>query len=356
LPKTKLETKSIKGIEIFSVGNWNDTEITQTDLQAMVGAFEEHKEGLRPYLKLGHDKKQKLIQDDGMPAVGWVERLYVSGQKLLADFSDIPKKIYDLIIAKAYRKVSSEVFFNIKIGEKQYPKMLAGVALLGADTPGVMNLKDIMSMYASQEGKYESISVFTNDKFEFEPSSSKQKKGKSMEKTPLEEKLEQELTQKDFALKEHAEKLEAATKAAQEKEAEIAELKDFKAKAEKEKQELLAKAEAERVEKFVTELQSEKLCSVAMKPLLIDLLGETKKEYSISKDKKGNREELVKELLKMFKAASEVNFEESSEDSKKTFAKDNVNELDKAAKKYMEEHKCTYGVAMKAVMKDQKKG
>ncbi len=355
MPQSDVTLKNIKNVEVFSVGEWNGDDFTIDNLKDMVRAFEDNKIGVRPYIKLGHDEKQTILQKDGLPSAGWVDRLWINGNKLMADFVDIPKKVYDLIIRKAYRKVSGEVFFNVKIGEKKYSRMLAGVALLGSDLPGVMNLNDILSLYSITEENYEKISVFTNDKFEFEPSSSEQKKGKVMEKTPLEEKLEQEITKKDFTLKEQAEKLEAAEKAAKESESVLAELKEFKAKAEKEKQELLAKVESERVEKFVTSLQTDKLCSAAMKPLVIDLLGETKKEYSVQ-DKKLTKEELVKELFKMFKAASEVNFEESSEDSKKTFAKNNADEIDKKAKEYMKENKCSYGVAMKALMKEEKKG
>ena len=156
------QTYKQTGVEIFSVGNWNGDDYTIEDLNTMVAAFEETKQGAQPFLKLGHDPKQKLIQADGLPAAGWIERIYVRGNKLFADFTDIPKKVYDLIQAKAYKKVSSEIFWNIKVGEKTYKRMLAAVALLGADTPGVMNLNDILAMY-SNEGKIgENLKIYDN--------------------------------------------------------------------------------------------------------------------------------------------------------------------------------------------------
>lgn len=90
------ESFKIQGVEIFSVGNWNGDDYTHDDLYEMVRAFDDNKVGARPHLKLGHDDKQELIQRDGMPAAGWIEKLYVVGDKLVADFSDIPKKIFEL--------------------------------------------------------------------------------------------------------------------------------------------------------------------------------------------------------------------------------------------------------------------
>lgn len=156
----------IKGVEIFSAGVWNDNPYTVDDLHEMVKAFNENSTGARPYLKLGHDPKQRVLkkaleyeEHDGMPAAGWVKNLYVVGEKLLADFFDIPEKIFKLIEQKTYRKVSSEIFHNISIGEKKYGKMLAAVALLGADNPGVMNLNDIMSVFNKFEGTYDKVTI-----------------------------------------------------------------------------------------------------------------------------------------------------------------------------------------------------
>ena len=96
-----MDLKQIKGVEIFSTGKWNGDNYTREDLEEMVLAFEETKAGARPYIKLGHDAKQKLLQADGMPAAGWIDRVYIKGEKLMADFVDIPGKIYALIEKKA---------------------------------------------------------------------------------------------------------------------------------------------------------------------------------------------------------------------------------------------------------------
>ena len=89
-----------------------------------------------------------------------------------------------MIDLKAYRSVSSEIFHNIEINGERFTKMLSAVALLGQDTPGVMNLDDILSMYGFEVQKFNNnkgnsvIITFTEDKMP--------------NKTSLEEKLEKE--------------------------------------------------------------------------------------------------------------------------------------------------------------------
>lgn len=341
----------ISGVEIFSAGTWNDETYTVEDLNEMVRAFNENKVGARPHLKLGHDPKQavakKLLKTDGEPAVGWIEKLYVKGEKLVADFSDVHEKVMSAIQKRAYRKVSSEIFHNIKIGEKMYKKMLAAVALLGSDNPGVLNLEDIMSSYSNSE--FDKLAVAELDL------TAEIEKEKPMGKTENEIKLEFDLNQKDAELKEATSKLTAIEEAQKAKDDELAQLKEFKANAEKRELELLLQAEAAKIQKFTTELVAEKLCTPAMKPLVEQMLGEEKKEYTVKIDKdekKLSKPELLKEVLKLYKAAAEVNFEETSEVGDDG-NKDEETELDAKAKEYASKHKVSYGAALKAVMKKE---
>ncbi len=349
--------KAIQGVEIFSVGEWNGDEYTIADLQEMEKAFNENKKGLRPYLKIGHDPKQKVLKElvpqDGMPSAGWVERVYVAGQKLMADFENIPDKIYELIENKSYRKISSEVFWNIKIGDKTYKRMLAAVALLGADTPGVYDLADILGMYKAQAGTYDLIQIDNILEFKLDSKESLTKEGGVMPKTENEIKLEYTLSQKETELKAEQDALKAANDAKAKVDAENAELKKFKAEAEVREAKIAADAEASKIAAFVSELKAEKLCTPAMASLVNELLGPDKKEYSVKiadKDQKLAKTEVVKELLKLFKAAKDVNFVESSSEGDKKDVKNNEAELDEAAKKYSTEHKVGYGAALKAVM------
>ena len=143
-----IQTYDIKSVEIFSEGVWNKDKYNINDLHDMVSAFNNLKNGFKPYLKLGHDNKQTLMKSSGLPSIGWVENLYVKGNKLIADLHNIPKEIYKLIKAKAYRKVSCEVYWDLDVNGTKYPRVLGALALLGAETPGVLNLADILSNYS----------------------------------------------------------------------------------------------------------------------------------------------------------------------------------------------------------------
>lgn len=145
------DTYDIHGVEIFSEGTWNGDPYNAKDIEDLVTSFGETKPFLKPYLKLGHGEKQELLEQEGLPAAGWITNLYQQGQKLLADFSNMPKKIYDLIKAKAYARVSAEIFVNATINGKLYPKTLKAVALLGGETPAVQNLNDIHALYVIED-------------------------------------------------------------------------------------------------------------------------------------------------------------------------------------------------------------
>lgn len=127
--------------EVFAVGKWNGMEFSQADLQSMVSAFESLREYLKAPLKFGHNDDQPMT--DGQPALGWVDKLWVEGSKLMARFKDMPKIVYDAIKAKRYGKVSIELDIDVDHKGKNYPYVLSGVALLGADIPAVSVLKDL---------------------------------------------------------------------------------------------------------------------------------------------------------------------------------------------------------------------
>lgn len=154
MPKpVKLETVNIPAVEILAEGTWNGNPYTRDDFDAMVVAFDDLRGKLDPPVKLGHDGDQAIAQSDGYPAVGWVERLYRKGGKLIADFRDVPKRVADLVSAGAYQHVSSEIYFDKKIAGKMYHAILKGVALLGGDMPAV---KDISSI-GDIEGLYSAL-------------------------------------------------------------------------------------------------------------------------------------------------------------------------------------------------------
>lgn len=346
-----MDLKSIEGVEIFSVGTWNGDTYTQVDLDEMVQAFHFNRETLLPPLKLGHTEKQKILQSDGLPAAGWIGNLYTKGGKLIADFIDIPNKIYDLLVSKAYRKVSAEIFWNADINGKKFPRMLAAVALLGADMPAVSNLKDILSIHAHALAEFiKNYASETNDIMIKQYSHDMGDQMNEQELKDLQAKKEELSNQ----IKTYESNLSEKDAVISEKEQELAELKEFKAQAEAKALEAAKALEESKLEATITELQSEKMVSAAMRPYIKALLSEDKKEYSFKlkedSEVKFSKPELLKHVLKLFAEASKVNFVESSEDVESTNAKDET-ALNQEITKYATEHNVSYTAAYKAVLK-----
>lgn len=136
--------------EIFAVGKWNGFEFTQNDLRMMEAAFAEIGDNLRVPLKMGHNDKQPMT--DGMPALGWVTKVWISGEKLMARFTDMPAIVYEAMKKKLYRNVSIELDMDVKYKEKDFPFVLSAVALLGADIPAVNTLADLKHYLSRDAG------------------------------------------------------------------------------------------------------------------------------------------------------------------------------------------------------------
>jgi len=93
-------------------------------------------------LKLGHVGPD--VRDDPTTqfALGWVQRVYREGKKLLADF-DVPEKVANWIREGYLRFVSVELLKDVKASTREIPWVLDAVALLGADQPAVGILKSL---------------------------------------------------------------------------------------------------------------------------------------------------------------------------------------------------------------------
>ncbi len=153
-----LETRDILGIEILSEGTWQGTGcpvggcvFTEADLDNLVATYDATKEVLSPPVKLGHDDNQKLLQDDGYPAAGWLTNIRREGTKLMADIMKVPKAVADLMDVGAYRTRSVELDSNFTVGGKVYDIALTALALLGAELPAVEGLSDITKLYSSRK-------------------------------------------------------------------------------------------------------------------------------------------------------------------------------------------------------------
>lgn len=137
--------------EIFAVGKWNGMEFTEEDLGSIAATFATLGDKMRVALKLGHNDEQQMT--DGHPALGWVSKVWVAGDKLMARFTDMPQVVIDAIKKKLYKNVSVELDMDVKHKDSQYPYVLTGVALLGADIPAVNTLKDL-AHYMSRDADF----------------------------------------------------------------------------------------------------------------------------------------------------------------------------------------------------------
>ena len=243
----------VEGVEIFSTGLWNGKQISEKDLTAIAESYSKTKGFVRPALKLGHDDDQKILQQDGLPAAGWIENVRKVGTKLVADFADIPKKIYQLILNRAYRKVSCEIYNNLDIEGTTYPKLLGAVALLGSDLPGVLNLNDIVALYASSNA-FAPVEKFAG-------SGTHEVMFKTSE-TPSEDPMPNEVDQfkakAESAEKERDAAKADALKAAQEAEKFKQEAEAAKAEAAKLVAEAAAAAKKAKIDAFVSKIQADK--------------------------------------------------------------------------------------------------
>jgi hypothetical protein len=145
---------SISNLEIFGAGTHNAQTgkviITEQDLDGIVEAFNALSGSnlVRPHLKLGHTDAQKWFgQKDGIPALGWIEKVWRVGSKLLANVKDVPSALIDLISQGRYHNVSAEVYMDAEIEYegKKFNRVLSAVSLLGVEMPAVKDLAGLAS-------------------------------------------------------------------------------------------------------------------------------------------------------------------------------------------------------------------
>lgn len=348
--KYELETEDLLNREIFSIADDpNGHHYTEKELEEMVQGFHETKEILKPYLKLGHDEKQKLAQKSGMPALGWIENLRKEGKKLIADFIKVPKKLVELIKAGAYRRVSAEIFWNMDVGEKKYKKLLKAVSLLGADTPACGDLEDIISLYSADFQTYTSNAECHEYQFETGKDGILKEVGKNLkeEKKKMDE-LET-LKKENETLKSQIEDFKGqVAKLTQEKEATVKQVEMVQ-------NELKTKKEEEiktQVNSIADKLIEEKHLLPAQKEGFCSLLFEMKNAPETKKYKIGEEEKTSEEILTGLLSNSQVVLNTGDKTEIGDVGQGEDNEATrKQAEAYQKEHNVSYPEALKAISK-----
>ena len=155
--RTLAFSNAIRSVEIFAPGTHNGEEYTEQDVDDMVAAAA--KLDFRPAIKIGHTKDAP-----GAPAYGYVENIRKAGGKLVADLTDMHDSVVDAIRSKAYDRLSSEIYMNLKRGGQTFRRALKAVALLGAEVPAVANLVPLHKMeFAAAAGEYEAMAERDQD-------------------------------------------------------------------------------------------------------------------------------------------------------------------------------------------------
>lgn len=152
-------------VQIFATGTHHGRTFTKTDLEVIAKNFAEFGKKIQPPLVLGHDEDQKILQNSGLPALGWLKDLRVvdrngSGAVLVGNFQDVPEVARKVITERRYKRISAELYDDFKGDDgKGRGLTLRRVALLGADVPEVKTLADVTALseacslvYAFSEG------------------------------------------------------------------------------------------------------------------------------------------------------------------------------------------------------------
>lgn len=154
----ELPTEDIKDVEILAPGTWRDSSgrkvvFTPQDMEAMVRNFNELKGSVKPMLKLVHLDPKTQRNIIALPSMGWLHNFRLSDKKhLVVDVAKVPRQIAKLIRAGGFARISAEVFdrarpFFDSVRRKFIPNVVAAAGILGAQTPAVKTLKDMLALY-----------------------------------------------------------------------------------------------------------------------------------------------------------------------------------------------------------------
>jgi hypothetical protein len=143
-----MDTAEIKNVEILETGYWSGNKrqlVTLSDLDQMVDNF--NKKVVEPFITIDHndeytDRVKNFLK---VASLGWVSALRRQGEKLIADFKQVPAKIADLIKSGTLKKRSVEFYPKgspYRTNGKTYENLLTAVTFFGADKPAVSSLRD----------------------------------------------------------------------------------------------------------------------------------------------------------------------------------------------------------------------
>lgn len=143
-----MKTAEINNVEILATGKWSGSrkaEVTLKDLEEMVQNFD--KKVVDPWITLDHNDgyTNKVKNFLKVASLGWVSKLWTEGNKLMANFKEVPAQIAKLIDAGTLKKRSVEYYpadTPYRVNGKDYKNLLTAVTFFGAGKPAVNSLAD----------------------------------------------------------------------------------------------------------------------------------------------------------------------------------------------------------------------
>lgn len=131
-------------------GDKGEVTITEADLREMAESTNRVIDGgwMRPPSKLGHgddqEKVRTLFPEGGEPALGWIRRMEVRGERLVAMFADVPRRFAAAIKEGRWKPGSVEVLPRwVDPRGGVHTKVVSAFAWLGGVRPAAGGLETI---------------------------------------------------------------------------------------------------------------------------------------------------------------------------------------------------------------------
>ncbi len=138
----------LTGVEIFAAGQYPQGKYTRDDLIAIADSYDPKFHEAPCYVDHPDDQGKRSAKG---ASCGWIKKLYVKGDSLLADIRQIPDKFMECLKQGLIKKRSVEIYPDLQ-GKGPY---LRALAWLGANVPQVKGLADVE--FKDKDGEYESI-------------------------------------------------------------------------------------------------------------------------------------------------------------------------------------------------------
>ena len=154
----ELETETLTDIPIFAAGTHTDMnghkrEYTVDEVQRMAENGNTQAAGIKPFFKLLAKNHNPTF---ATPAIGWLKNFRERAGELVVDIVNVPKKVAQLIRAKAYATISSEIMLDYKKDGHAFGDIVSCAGLIGAQHPAVKNmrsLEDVLNLYGVSDEK-----------------------------------------------------------------------------------------------------------------------------------------------------------------------------------------------------------